>query len=180
MRVAVTGATGVIGSAAVGALVATGHNVVGLARTPDKAAALDDLGAESWRTDLFDRDGLVEMFTGCDAVCNLATHVPVGYGASWPRSWREHDKLRTEGVLRVLEAAREAGEGASYRRVSPSSMPTTATTGSPSAAPSVSTGPPSPQRWQSRTSRTTSATRARGWCSVWAPSSGTTRSLAGT
>src|SRR5680860_377799 len=109
MRVAVTGATGVIGSAAVGALVATGHNVVGLARTPDKAAALDDLGAESWRTDLFDRDGLVEMFSGCAALCTLSTHVPVGYWARWPRSWREHDKLRTEGVLRVLEAAREAG-----------------------------------------------------------------------
>jgi nucleoside-diphosphate-sugar epimerase len=105
----VTGATGVIGTAAVRALVSSGHDVVGLARTPDKAVVLHEMGAESSRTGLFDPDGLAEMFTGCDAVCNFATHVPVGYAAAWPGSWREHDRLRTEGVRQVIEAAREAG-----------------------------------------------------------------------
>jgi len=109
MKVAVTGATGVIGTSAVRALVTARHDVVGLARTPDKAAVLRELGADSASTSLFDGDGLIEMFGGCDAVCNFATHVPVGYGAVWPRAWREHDRLRTEGVLRVLEAARQAG-----------------------------------------------------------------------
>ncbi len=109
MKVAVTGATGVIGAAAVRVLVRTGHDVVGLARTPRKEAFLNDLGAAASRTSLSDRDGLVAMFEGCDAVCNFATHVPAGYAALWPGSWREHDRLRTEGVRRVVEAAHEAG-----------------------------------------------------------------------
>ena len=37
MRVAVIGATGVIGTSVVPHLVGTGHDVVGLARTPEKA-----------------------------------------------------------------------------------------------------------------------------------------------
>lgn len=109
MRIAVTGATGVIGTTVVRALVASGHDVVGVARTPRKAALLHEMGAESSRTSMFDPDGLAEMFAGCDVVCSFATHVPVGYAAAWPASWREHDWLRTEGVRRVIDAAREAG-----------------------------------------------------------------------
>lgn len=109
MKVAVTGATGVIGTSAVRALVSAGHDVVGLARTPDKAAALESWGAEAAITSIFDHDGLADMFTGCDAVCNLATHIPVGYGALRPGAWRESDLLRTEGVRNVVSAARRAG-----------------------------------------------------------------------
>ncbi len=109
MKVAVTGATGVIGTSAVRALVAGGHHVVGLARTRAKGALLESEGASSFHTSMFDRDGLARMFDGCDAVCNFATHVPVGYGAVRPGAWREHDRLRTDGVRRVVEAARVAG-----------------------------------------------------------------------
>ncbi|MGZ4428658.1 MAG: NAD-dependent epimerase/dehydratase family protein [Nocardioidaceae bacterium] len=109
MRVAVTGATGVIGRSAVPALVAAGHEVVGLARTDEKAALLHELGAESVQTSLTDHNRLVEMFEGCDAVCNFATHVPVGFSALWPQAWRTNDRLRTEGVRRVVAAARAAG-----------------------------------------------------------------------
>ena len=48
------------------------------------------------------------MFEGADAVCNFATHVPVGLAAVRPHAWRAHDRLRTDGVRRVVEAAREA------------------------------------------------------------------------
>lgn len=109
MKVAVTGATGVIGTSAVRALVAAGHDVVGLARTPAKAAALEALGARAVSTSIFDHDGLVAMFEGADAVCNFATHIPVGLSAAWPGAWREHDRLRTEGVHSVVGAARSAG-----------------------------------------------------------------------
>ncbi len=109
MRVAVTGATGVIGSAVVPHLVEAGHEVVGLARTPAKARALLEQGASPVTTSLLDHDGLVAMFEGADAVCNFATHVPVGLTALRRGAWRSHDRLRTDGVRRVVAAAREAG-----------------------------------------------------------------------
>lgn len=109
VRVAVTGATGVIGSAAVAELVRAGHDVVGLARTPEKAQQLVDAGATAVRTSLLDHLGMVAMLDGADAVCNFASHVPVGLTALRPGAWRLNDRLRTDGVRRVLQAAREAG-----------------------------------------------------------------------
>jgi nucleoside-diphosphate-sugar epimerase len=108
VRVAVAGATGVLGRSLVPALVAAGHEVVVLARTPEKARLLRRPGAEPAPAGLLDHDGLVAMLEGADAVCNLATHVPVGLSAARPHAWRVHDRLRTEGVRRVVEAAREA------------------------------------------------------------------------
>jgi nucleoside-diphosphate-sugar epimerase len=109
VRVAVIGATGVIGTSVVPHLVGTGHDVVGLARTPEKARLLEDLGATATRTSLQDHDALVAMFEGADAVCNFATHVPVGLAALRRSAWRVNDRLRTDGVRRVVAAARDAG-----------------------------------------------------------------------
>jgi nucleoside-diphosphate-sugar epimerase len=109
VRVAVTGATGVIGTAVVTELRRAGHDVVGLARTPEKAAVLRRHGATAVRTSLMDHDGLVAMFRNADVVCSLATHVPVGLAALRPGAWRVNDRLRTQGVRRVVAAARVAG-----------------------------------------------------------------------
>jgi nucleoside-diphosphate-sugar epimerase len=108
VRVAVIGATGVIGTAAVRTLTSAGHSVVGMARDTRKARLLEGLGAEAWHTSLTDHAGLVAMLEGADAVCNLTSSVPVGLAALRPGAWRANDRLRTEGVRRVLEAAREA------------------------------------------------------------------------
>jgi nucleoside-diphosphate-sugar epimerase len=108
MKVAMVGATGVIGTSAVQALVAAGHDVFALARTPERAALLGSRGATGVPADLFDHDSLVAMFEGCDAVVNAVTRIPVGLRASRPSAWRENDRLRTEGVRRVTAAAREA------------------------------------------------------------------------
>lgn len=108
MRVAVIGATGVLGTAAVRTLTSAGHSVVGLARDAEKARRLETLGAEARRTSLSDPVGLVAMLAGADVVCNLSSSVPVGLAALRPGAWRANDRLRTDGVARVLEAAREA------------------------------------------------------------------------
>lgn len=109
LRVAITGATGVLGRAVVPALVEAGHEVVALARTREKAALAESMGAAATVGSLFDADGLASLLRGCDAVCNFATHVPVGYSTALPGAWKVHDRLLTEGVRRVVAAAKTAG-----------------------------------------------------------------------
>lgn len=109
MRVAITGATGVIGRAAVSALVAGGHDVTAVVRTPERARLATHLGATAVVTALSAHDDLVRAFDGAEAVCNVATSIPVGYAGILPGAWRRNDLLRTEGSRRVVAAAREAG-----------------------------------------------------------------------
>jgi nucleoside-diphosphate-sugar epimerase len=72
MRVFVTGASGHIGSALVPELLGNGHEVVGLARSDRSAAALQAAGAEVWRGDLDDLDGLRAAAKAADGVVHLA------------------------------------------------------------------------------------------------------------
>ena len=72
MRVLVTGASGHIGSAVVPELLEAGHEVVGLARSEDSAAALEAVGVEVMRGDLEDPDGLGDAAAKADGVVHLA------------------------------------------------------------------------------------------------------------
>jgi len=72
MRVLVTGAAGHIASAVVPELLASGHEVVGLARTDAAAATLRQCGVTVRRGDLDDVDGLKAAAASADGVIHLA------------------------------------------------------------------------------------------------------------
>lgn len=72
MRVFVTGASGWIGSGVVPELLGAGHQVVGLARSDESAAALERAGAEVHRGSIDDPDTLHAGAVATDGVVHLA------------------------------------------------------------------------------------------------------------
>lgn len=102
-RVAVTGASGVVGGAAARALLARGDEVVAIQRGP-VPVALVVLGAREFRADVSGSiESLVEGFTGCDAVVHAAARVDI------TGPWEDYERANVLGTRQVLEAARRAG-----------------------------------------------------------------------
>nr|MBA2601706.1 NAD(P)-dependent oxidoreductase [Actinomycetota bacterium] len=106
MRVFVAGATGVAGRRAARDLVAAGHDVSGVARSPSKAALLQSLGATPVEVDLFDANEVQRAVRGHDAVVNLATSIPTSAARMAMRSaWGENDRIRRQVSRNLVEAA---------------------------------------------------------------------------
>jgi farnesol dehydrogenase len=96
MRVLVTGGTGYLGRAIVGALSASGHDVVLYGRT----ARASGLGAAAVDGDIRDAARVREAAHGCTAILHSAALV-----ATWmPRS-REFDEVNVGGLRAILDAA---------------------------------------------------------------------------
>jgi nucleoside-diphosphate-sugar epimerase len=101
----VTGGTGALGVPTIAALVARGHGVRALARTPTAAAALHAAGAAPVPGSLFDRHTLEAAMAGAQAVLHLATRIAPA-SAAWRRSaWRENDRIRVEGTQNLVQCA---------------------------------------------------------------------------
>jgi nucleoside-diphosphate-sugar epimerase len=109
MNVFVTGGTGAIGGHAVPTLVAAGHRVTALARSPEKAAALAEWGADPAPVSIFDRAALARVMRGHDAAVNLATAIPPMSRFMLRSAWADNDRIRTEGSAAIVDAALDAG-----------------------------------------------------------------------
>jgi nucleoside-diphosphate-sugar epimerase len=114
MRVFVVGASGAIGSRVVPQLIERGHEVIGSARSPDKAERLRRLGAESVVLDALDARAIREAVAAAqpDAIVHQATALTgISDVKHLDRSFAQTNRLRSEGTDNLLAAAREAGVG---------------------------------------------------------------------
>ena len=108
MRVFLAGATGVIGLRLVPLLVAAGHVVAGMTRSPAKQEVLRELGAQAVVCDVYDaaalRDAVVDFEP--ELILHELTDLPddpaaLGDGVA-------NARIRREGTANLLGAAREA------------------------------------------------------------------------
>lgn len=110
MKIFLAGASGVIGQQLVPLLVAQGHEVLGMTRTPAKAAMLRALGAEPLVCDVYDRGALAAAMTrfAPELVMHQLTDLPDDV-AQIPAHAAANSRIRREGTRNLLEAARAAG-----------------------------------------------------------------------
>jgi nucleoside-diphosphate-sugar epimerase len=114
MRVFVAGATGVIGRRLVPVLVAAGHQVTGLTRSPGKASLLREMGAEPAVCDVYDAGALRAVVSAAqpEAVVHQLTDLPPDID---PRraeeAYARNDRVRTEGTRNLVAATLAAGAG---------------------------------------------------------------------
>jgi nucleoside-diphosphate-sugar epimerase len=112
MRVFVAGATGAVGRPLVTALLAAGYSVVGLTRSPLKAASIRELGTEPVVADGLDARAIRSALasTKPDVVIHQMTDLR---GAAdlrrFDRSFSTSNRLRTLGTDALLTASREIG-----------------------------------------------------------------------
>ncbi len=112
MRVLVAGATGVIGRRLVPALLGDGHDVLGMARSPQSARALEAMGARSVLADALDAAATMRAVgeAAPDAVINQLTSLPKRIDPRRiERDFALNDRLRSDGTRNLLAAAQAGG-----------------------------------------------------------------------
>jgi len=104
MKYFLTGATGFLGSVVARQLLAAGHSVNALVRTPAKAAGLAALGAALFAGDITDKDSLREPMLGTDGVFHIAGWYKIGQ-----RDKSDAKRINIDGTRNVLEVMRDLG-----------------------------------------------------------------------
>ena len=109
MRIFLAGATGVLGMRVLPLLIADGHQVAAMTRSPQKADGLRALGAEPVVCDVFDAPALEDAVVSFrpDVVLHELTDLPDDPDSV--DAYREANaRIRREGTRNLLTAARAA------------------------------------------------------------------------
>src|SRR5688572_27075648 len=112
MKIFVAGGTGAIGGPLIAELLAKGHTLVALTRSPEKAQALVEQGIEPSIADVFDTDAVKAVVSRArpEIVIEQLTALPKTYTReSLSAAAGFNTRIRVEGGANVLAAAREAG-----------------------------------------------------------------------
>jgi nucleoside-diphosphate-sugar epimerase len=104
MRYFLTGATGFIGGRLARQLVAAGHEVVALVRTPSKAQDLAALGITLSPGDITDKESMRAGMAGADGLFHVAGWYKIGV-----RDGSPGDRINVAGTRNVLELMQELG-----------------------------------------------------------------------
>jgi nucleoside-diphosphate-sugar epimerase len=104
MKYFVTGATGFIGGRVARQLLAAGHGVITLARTPPKAQELVALSVKVHAGDITDKESLRTPMTGVDGVFHIAAWYKVG-----ARDKSQAETVNVGGTRNVLKMMQELG-----------------------------------------------------------------------
>ena len=115
-EVFLTGGTGFVGGAVLRHLLGEGRRVRALCRTDEQAQRLRELGAEPWRGDILDLEGLTALIRGAAVVYHLA-----GGNELCPKDPRALYRANVDGSGNVIVAAARTG----VRRVVHTSSSTT-------------------------------------------------------
>jgi nucleoside-diphosphate-sugar epimerase len=112
VRIFVAGATGVLGRALVPLLVAAGHEVTGMTRSPEKTQALRDAGVEPVVADALDARAMRAAVLAArpEVVVHALTALPQRIDPrKVKRDFLVNDQLRSRGTRDLVAAAQEAG-----------------------------------------------------------------------
>ncbi len=112
MRVFVAGSTGVVGKILVPLLLESGHEVVALVRTPQKARDVEALGAKAVIADALDRDALTAAIRRAEPevfIHQLTALTGVANFKKLDDEFALTNRLRTEVTDTMLAAARLVG-----------------------------------------------------------------------
>ena len=113
MRVFVAGSTGVVGESLVPLLVESGHEVIALSRTPQKAKRLEAPGVQVVLADAFDRNGLTAAIKDSEPEVIIHELTALSQGVADFKKLDEQfaltNRLRTEVTDTMLAAARLVG-----------------------------------------------------------------------
>jgi nucleoside-diphosphate-sugar epimerase len=108
MRVLLAGASGAVGTPLTRQLIAAGHQVVGITRSPASAERLRALGAEAVVADVMVRDSLLPAVR--DVRADAVMHQLTALGGFKVRdAMKGTNDLRTTGTAHLLAAARTVG-----------------------------------------------------------------------